>query len=84
MASMSVSLPDKMRGYIKDRVVSGDYHNESEYIRDLVRRDQERREQRERDLLNSLRQAEAGGVSDRQLPEIMRDVKERLKARGEL
>jgi antitoxin ParD1/3/4 len=84
MASMSVSLPDKMRGFIKDRVASGDYHNESEYIRDLVRRDQERREQRAQELLNSLRHAEAGGVSDRQLPEIMRDVKERLKARGEL
>lgn len=84
MASMSVSLPQKMRGYIKDRVVSGDYHNESEYIRDLVRRDQERREQRAQELLNSLRQAEAGGVSDRQLPEIMQDVKKRLKAGSKL
>lgn len=84
MASMSVSLSDKMRGFIKDRVTSGDYHNESEYIRDLVRRDHERRERNERELLGALRQAEASGVSDRLLPEIMRDVKQRLKAKGEL
>ena len=83
MPSMSVSLSDKMRGFIKSRVEGGDYHNESEYIRDLVRRDQERLKDEEA-LLAELREASASGVSDRTLPDIMREVKERLKADGRL
>jgi antitoxin ParD1/3/4 len=83
MPSMSVSLSDKMRGFIKSRVEGGDYHNESEYIRDLVRRDQERLRDEDA-LLAELREASASGVSDRTLPDIMRDVKARLKADGRL
>ncbi len=83
MSSMSVSLSDKMRGFIKSRVESGDYHNESEYIRDLVRRDQDRL--KNDDALEAvLAEAEQSGVSDRTLPDIMREVKARLKADGGL
>ena len=83
MSSMSVSLSDKMRGFIKSRVESGDYHNESEYIRDLVRRDEERLVHEDRlDVI--LRESENSGVSDRKLPDIMADVKRRLKADGRL
>ena len=83
MSSMSVSLSDKMRGFIKARVESGDYHNESEYIRDLVRRDQDRLIQEDR-LEVLLREAENSGVSERTLPDIIADVKRRLKADGRL
>jgi len=38
---MSFALPESMRAYIDERVRSGQYGNTSEYIRDLVRRDQE-------------------------------------------
>lgn len=38
---MSFSLPEAMRAYIDDRVQSGPYGNTSEYLRDLIRRDQE-------------------------------------------
>lgn len=83
MPSMSVSLSDKMRGFIKSRVESGDYHNESEYIRDLVRRDQEKLGHDEA-LLADLRMAKASGIVHQSLPDIMREVKERLKANGRL
>ena len=83
MPSMSVSLSDKMRGFIKGRVESGDYHNESEYIRDLVRRDQERLTNEEA-LHADLLVARASGVSDKTLPDIMREVKERLRADGRI
>ena len=39
--TMSFALPETMRSYIDERVRSGQYGNTSEYIRDLVRRDQE-------------------------------------------
>ncbi|MFN3807888.1 type II toxin-antitoxin system ParD family antitoxin [Asticcacaulis sp.] len=83
MSSMSVSLSETMRGFIKSRVSSGDYHNESEYIRDLVRRDQERLNQELR-LTKLLEEAEQSGLSDKSLPDIMQAVKQKLKADGRL
>ncbi len=49
---MSFALPESMRVYIDDRVSAGQYGNTSEYIRDLVRRDQEAQaRKRLRDLI---------------------------------
>ena len=39
--TMSFALPELMRSYIDERVKSGAYGNTSEYLRDLIRRDQE-------------------------------------------
>lgn len=38
---MSFALPEAMRDYIAERVRSGEYGNTSEYLRDLIRRDQQ-------------------------------------------
>jgi antitoxin ParD1/3/4 len=38
---MSFALPESSREYIDERVRSGDYGNTSEYLRDLIRRDQQ-------------------------------------------
>ena len=49
---MSFALPESMRAYIDARVSAGNYGNTSEYIRDLVRRDQEEQAKvRLRDLI---------------------------------
>lgn len=49
---MSFALPEAMRAYIDERVAAGDYGNTSEYIRDLIRRDQrEQAKSRLRDLV---------------------------------
>ena len=73
MGAMSVSLSDKMRKIVKSRVSSGDYHNESEYIRDLIRRDDERRS-KEQHLLLEIRAAHQSGTSQRSVGDIMKDV----------
>ena len=39
--TMSFALPETMRSYIDERVKSGSYGNTSEYLRDLIRRDQQ-------------------------------------------
>lgn len=43
MSSLTTSfaLPETMRSYIDERVKSGSYGNTSEYLRDLIRSDQE-------------------------------------------
>lgn len=40
MTTMNISLPDQMKDWIENRIDAGQYHNVSEYIRDLIRRDQ--------------------------------------------
>lgn len=44
--TMSFALPESMRDYIDERVRSGQYGNTSEYLRDLIRKDQENEAQR--------------------------------------
>lgn len=39
--TMSFALPETLRAFIDQRVRSGQYGNTSEYLRELVRRDQE-------------------------------------------
>lgn len=40
MASMNISVPDSMREWVQRRIESGDYASVSDYVRDLIRRDQ--------------------------------------------
>lgn len=44
MATMNVSLPDPMKAWVESQAVSGLYGNVSDYIRELIRRDQQRKE----------------------------------------
>jgi antitoxin ParD1/3/4 len=46
MATMNISLPDQMKQWVEDQVATGRYGNSSDYVRDLVRRDQERAEKK--------------------------------------
>lgn len=42
MATMNVSLPDQMKDWVEERARTGTYANSSDYVRDLIRRDQAR------------------------------------------
>jgi len=42
MATMNVSLPDPMKRWVEDQKLTGSYSNASDYVRDLIRKDQER------------------------------------------
>jgi antitoxin ParD1/3/4 len=42
MATMNVSLPDPMKTWIEARMKDGRFSNTSDYVRHLIRRDQER------------------------------------------
>jgi antitoxin ParD1/3/4 len=44
MATMNISLPDQMKSFAEDQAKDGRYSNVSDYVRDLIRRDQVRRE----------------------------------------
>ena len=38
--TMNIALPDPLREYVAKRVESGQYGNTSEFVRDLIRKDQ--------------------------------------------
>lgn len=48
MATMNVSLPDPMRDFVQNRIDSGQYASVSDYVRDLIRRDQSETEDEQR------------------------------------
>ncbi len=46
MSTMNVSLPDELKSYVDEQVDGGGYGSTSEYVRDLIRRDKDRRQLR--------------------------------------
>ena len=43
MTAMNISLPQVLKAYVEGQVASGDWGTPSEYIRELIRQDKERR-----------------------------------------
>jgi antitoxin ParD1/3/4 len=78
MAKISISMSDQMEQYVSERVANGEYNNTSEYFRDLVRRDQEKREAREK-LGRMIDRAEAGPISDLSPKEVWDRAEERFR-----
>jgi len=76
MATMNVSLPDPMKRWVEEQIETGHYSNASDYVRDLIRRDQEYRDKREI-LIKALIAGEGSGVSGRTIDSIWSDVKAR-------
>ncbi|OEY65168.1 type II toxin-antitoxin system ParD family antitoxin [Marinobacter sp. X15-166B] len=44
MATMNVSLPDAMKQWAEEQTRTGRYSNVSDYVRDLIRKDQDKAE----------------------------------------
>jgi antitoxin ParD1/3/4 len=75
---MNVSIPDPMKDWVQGQIETGKYANASDYVRDLIRRDQEKVEV----LRQALLEGERSGVSSRKVEDIMRDVKKRRPRNG--
>jgi len=43
MTSLNISLPEPLKQYVEGQVASGDWGTPSEYVRELIRQDKERR-----------------------------------------
>ena len=71
VSTMNVSLPHELREFVDGRVDHGGYGSTSEYVRDLIRRDQDR-EQLRRVLLDGASSA-PGPVADDAYFEALRD-----------
>lgn len=56
MGTMNISLPDSLKAFVEEQVAGQGYGTTSEYVRELIRRDQDRRRLCEL-LLNGARSA---------------------------
>lgn len=71
MAQMNVSLPDGLKAWADARVAQGRYSSASDYVRDLLRRDQDEAEKRAR-LQAEIDIGLASGTSKRSVTDIIR------------
>lgn len=76
MATMNVSLPDQMKLWVEQQADSGRYANSSDYIRDLIRRDQERTA-KIANMQRLVTEALESGIDERPVDEIFADIRRR-------
>ena len=81
MATMNVSLPDQMKAWVEAQTETGRYGNASDYVRDLIRRDQERRE-KIAEFQRLIDEGRASGISTRTLDEVWGEARRRASAMG--
>lgn len=67
--TMNISMPDEMKAWIENEAADGKYSNTSDFMRDIVRREIERRAAIE-DLRSLIDEGLASGVSTRSLDKI--------------
>lgn len=70
MTSLNISLPEALKEYVENQVASGDWGTPSEYIRELIRQDKERR-------LVSLEQELVAGVRGRKVELSIDDIRKK-------
>ena len=78
MATMNVSLPDAMKDWVEGQTQSGRYSNPIDYVRDLIRRDQERANKIAA-MQRLIDEAEEGGVSAKGVRQIFDEAIARNK-----
>lgn len=42
MSTMNISLPEALKSFVDSQVADGDYTSSSEYVRDILRKEQDR------------------------------------------
>ena len=74
MATMNISLPEQLKSFVDEQVERRGYGTSSEYVRDLIRRDEER------ERLRGLRLAGAGSpVGEPAGPEYFDGLRRRVR-----
>jgi len=79
----SITVTEQQNDWIKSRILFGDYGNDSEYVRDLIRKDRNENEKLLK-LQEAVQKGIDSGVSDRSIEEIIQSVEKKLKQNGQL
>jgi len=79
MATMNVSLPDSMKEWVEAQAQTGRYSNASDYVRDLIRRDQER-VSKLAELQRLITEGLESGISDRSIGDVLEAARKQVEA----
>lgn len=79
----TISLTSQQDQWVKAQIAAGRFTNDSEYIRDLIRRDRERNTPFHL-LQTAIQEGLDSGVSERTIPEIAEEAEARLRRDGRL
>ena len=80
MATMNISLPDQMKAWVEAQTADGRYSNTSDYIRDLIRREQIKADKIAH-MQRLIDEAYASGDSDLTVDEIFAEARAEAVAR---
>jgi antitoxin ParD1/3/4 len=75
----TITLSEQQDAWVKARIDCGDYTNDSEYFRDMIRRDQQESGEMLA-LKKAIQEGLDGGISKRSVREIWHDAERRFKA----
>ena len=73
MATMNISLPQQMKDWVEAQTKDGRYANSSDLVRDLIRKEQVKREKIAA-LQEKIDEAYASGFTGKSIDEVMADA----------
>ncbi|RFU44525.1 type II toxin-antitoxin system ParD family antitoxin [Paraburkholderia sp. DHOC27] len=76
MTTMNISLPDSLKVYVDEQVGEGGYGTSSEYIRELIRKDQDRKR-----LRAIILQGATSGLADPVAADYFESLRARVRSR---
>jgi len=79
----TITFTDQQDKWIKAQITAGEFTNDSEYLRHLVRLDQSKNHKYVA-LKTAVSKGIESGVSQSSIPDIMKAVEDRMKADGRL
>lgn len=77
MTTMNISLPDTLKQFVDQQVTTAGYGSSGEYVRDLIRRDQDRSQLRNL-LLQGAQSAPSGLADDAYFATLRSGINEHL------
>lgn len=81
MAQMNISVPDGLKNWADQRVAQGRYTSASDYVRDLMRRDQDSAAAETLWLQAMIDEGRASGAIDREPSAVIADLLTERRAR---
>lgn len=81
MSQLNISIPPALKTWIDHRVAEGRYSSASDYVRDLVRRDQDTAQEENEWLRALIAEGLASGVVDEEPEDVLRVIMAERRAR---
>lgn len=78
--TMNISLPDSMRVFVEETLTDDGYGSASEYVRDLIRADQKRRNEKRLETL-LLERLRSGDDESFTMENVRAELRRRIKAK---